>query len=168
MPRAVTYDEQTTGLWASFVQRRRWTAGSVQCMKRYVGPLLRKNSASSRDVAILFLGNLLALVGLAPAAWGAWDVIRRMLAEPSHIPQILLPLLGALAFSWAGCSLVALAMFAVRGKLCRRCIPTILLFPVFLFTWAPVNLYAVLTPPPKWKQTRHTRTLDAAEMGRTR
>ncbi len=163
MPNAVAYDEQTSGLWASCVQRRRWTAGSVQCMKRYVGPLLKKRTPSSVDVAILFLGNMMALVGLAPACWGAWDVLRRMLAEPGHVVQILLPLLGALAFSWVGCSLMALVMFALHGKLNRRCVPAILLFPVFLFTWAPINLYAVLTPPPKWKVIAHTRAIERAE-----
>lgn len=163
MPNAVAYDEQTSGLWASCVQRRRWTAGSVQCMKRYVGPLLKKRTPSSVDVAILFLGNMMALVGLAPACWGAWDVLRRMLAEPGHVAQILLPLLGALAFSWVGCSLMALVMFALHGKLNRRCVPAILLFPVFLFTWAPINLYAVLTPPPKWKVIAHTRAIERAE-----
>ena len=163
MPNAVAYDEQTSGLWASCVQRRRWTAGSVQCMKRYVGPLLKKRTPSSVDVAILFLGNMMALVGLAPACWGAWDVLRRMLAEPGQVAQILLPLLGALAFSWVGCSLMALVMFALHGKLNRRCVPAILLFPVFLFTWAPINLYAVLTPPPKWKVIAHTRAIERAE-----
>ena len=163
MPNAVAYDEQTSGLWASCVQRRRWTAGSVQCMKRYVGPLLKKRTPSSVDVAILFLGNMMALVGLPPACWGAWDVLRRMLAEPGQVAQILLPLLGALAFSWVGCSLMALVMFALHGKLNRRCVPAILLFPVFLFTWAPINLYAVLTPPPKWKVIAHTRAIERAE-----
>ena len=72
-------------------------------------------------------------------------------------------LLGVFAAYWAGCSLVALIMFALHKKLNRRCVPTILLFPVFLFSWAPINLYAVLTPPPKWKVIRHTKSVDQAE-----
>ena len=163
MPHAVTYDEQTTGLWASCVQRRRWTAGSVQCMKRYVGRLLKKGTPSATDVAILFLGNLLALVGLPPTIWATVQVLRRMAAEPERVAGILLPLLGSLALAWAGCALVALVMFWLRRKLNRRCVPAILLFPVFLFTWAPINLYAVLTPPPQWKVIKHTRGIERAE-----
>ena len=166
MPRAVTYDEQTSTLWASCVQRRRWTAGSVQCMKRYALPLLRRNTASSRDVGILFLGNMVALIGLPPTIWAVWELAKRVLTDMAHGPMIIAASLGGLAFSWAGASLVALALFAVHRKLNRRCIPAILLFPVFLFTWAPINLYAVLTPPPEWKQIRHTRSLDQAEMER--
>ena len=164
MPKAVTYDEQTTTLWASCVQRRRWTAGSVQCMKRYTGRLFRKNTASSRDVGILFLGNMMALVGLPPTIWATWELAKRVFADPVHGPTILAASLGGLAFTWIGSSLLALVLFAVHGKLRPRCVPAILLFPVFLFTWAPVNLYAVLTPPPKWKQIRHTRSMDQAEM----
>ena len=164
MPRAVTYDEQTTTLWASCVQRRRWTAGSVQCMKRYTGRLFRKNTASSRDVGILFLGNMMALVGLPPTIWATWELAKRVFDDPIHGPVILAASLGGLAFTWVGASLLALILFAVHGKLRPRCVPAILLFPVFLFTWAPINLYAVLTPPPKWKQIRHTRSMDASEM----
>lgn len=164
MPRAVTYDEQTTTLWASCVQRRRWTAGSVQCMKRYVGRLFRRGTASSRDVGILFLGNMMALVGLPPTIWAAWELSRRVLADPASSAVILAASLGGLAVTWLLSSLLALALFARHGKLKWRCVPAILLFPLFLLTWAPINLYAVLTPPPKWKQIRHTRSLDAAEM----
>ena len=164
MPKAVTYDEQTTTLWASCVQRRRWTAGSVQCMKRYTGRLFRANTPSSRDVGILFLGNMMALVGLPPTIWAAWELAKRVLHDPAHGPMIVAASLGGLAFTWVGASLVALVLFAVHGKLKWRCLPAILLFPVFLFTWAPINLYAVLTPPPKWKQIRHTRGMDASEM----
>ncbi len=166
MPGAVTYDEQTTSLWASCVQRRRWTAGSVQCMKRYVGRLFRKNTASSRDVGILFLGNLVALVGLPPTIWAAWELTRRVLSDPAHGPMIVAASLGGLALTWIGSSLFALAFYAARGKLRWRSVPAILLFPLFLFTWAPINLYAVLTPPPRWKQIRHTRGMDQAEMER--
>ena len=122
-----------------------------------------KGTPSATDVAILFLGNMMALVGLPPTIWATAQVLRRMTAEPEHIAAILLPLLGSLAFAWVGCAVVALVMFALHGKLNRRCVPAILLFPVFLFTWAPINLYAVLTPPPQWKVIKHTRGIERAE-----
>ena len=64
MPNARIFDEQPVRFRDSVVQRRRWTSGSLQCMRRYAKALIEKKTAVSLDIGCLFLGNLLNYVGI--------------------------------------------------------------------------------------------------------
>ena len=156
MPEARVYDEQPLSFWVSVIQRRRWTAGSMQCLRRYVGRLVRKHSVASLDMAALFTGNLLGVIGLIPGIATVCDVAVRCYEDPMLIP--LLIILGGLYY--CGCALGALILYRMEGRLTRRSIPGILGFPIFLVTWMPINLYAIFTPAPVWKEIRHTQSYD--------
>lgn len=163
MPGARVYDEQPIRLRDSAVQRRRWTAGSLQCTRRYVGKLLAKRTPWSLDIGCLFLGNLMNYVGILTAVASVVqykDLIR------AHLP-LALALGGAyVAALWLVCSGAAAFMVWREGLLGRESLPTVLLFPVFMATWLPINLFACLTPPPKWRMVRHTRRLSMADIDR--
>lgn len=162
MPEARIYDEQTTGFWVSCVQRRRWTAGSLQCMRRYVPRLLKKHTVASLDIAMLFMGNLLCIIGLVPAVGTALGLLPFFISHPWRI--LALVLLGA-AYYLACCGGAAL-LYRVEDRLNRRAIPGVFGFPLFLVTWMPINMYACLTPPPRWKAIRHVRDMDAPDSGK--
>ena len=163
MPGARTYDEQTLRFWDSCVQRRRWTAGSLQCMKRYVPALLKKRTAASLDMALLFMGNLLCIVGLLPAIGTVAELAPVFRAHPERLGPTILLGLGVGILYYLACAGAATLMFKLEGRLNRRCLPAIFGFPIFMVSWMPVNLVACLTPPPKWKEIVHTRGLDAPQ-----
>lgn len=161
MPEARIYDEQTNSFKVSCMQRRRWTAGSLQCMRRYVPRLLKKHSVASLDVAMLFMGNLLCIVGVVPAVGTALGLLPFFISHPWRI--LALVLLGV-AYYLACCGGGAL-LFRAEGKLNRRALPGVFGFPLFLVSWMPINIYACLTPPPRWKVVRHVRDMDAPDIG---
>lgn len=161
MPEAKVYDEQPVTLRDSAVQRRRWTAGSLQCTRRYAVSLLKKCTPWSLDIGCLFLGNLMNYVGLVTAV--------AFIVEYSDLiadfPMLALALGAAyVAALWILGSGAAALMLKREGLLKRESLPTVLLFPLFLFTWLPINLFAALTPPPKWRMVRHTRRVTMAEL----
>ena len=156
MPEARIYDEQTHKFWDSCVQRRRWTAGSLQCMRRYVPALLKRRTLASVDMALLFMGNLLCVIGLVPGVGTALGMLPFFISHPWRI--LALVLVGVAYY--LGCCLLAALLFRAEGKLCRRALPGIFGFPVFMVTWMPVNLVACFTPPPRWKEIRHVRGID--------
>ena len=156
MPEARIYDEQTHKFWDSCVQRRRWTAGSLQCMRRYVPALLKRRTLASVDMALLFMGNLLCVIGLVPGVGTALGTLPFFISHPWRI--LALVLVGVAYY--LGCCLLAALLFRAEGKLCRRALPGIFGFPVFMVTWMPVNLVACFTPPPRWKEIRHVRGID--------
>lgn len=161
MPEARIYDEQTTSFWVSCVQRRRWTAGSLQCMRRYVPRLVGKGTLACWDMAVLFVGNLMCLIGIVPAVGTALGLLPFFISHPWRI--LALVLLGVVYYLIV-CGGGAL-MYKFMGKLNRRALPGIFGFPIFLVTWMPINIYACLTPPPKWKVVRHTRGIDRPDDG---
>ena len=161
MPDARIYDEQTRGFWVSCIQRRRWTAGSLQCMWRYVPRLLKVHSIASLDMAILFMGNLMCLIGIVPAVGTVLGLLPFFLSHPWRILALVL-LAGV--YYLACCALAAL-MYRAEGRLNRRSLPGIFGFPIFLMSWMPINVVACLSPPPRWKEIRHTRNMDAPDLG---
>lgn len=158
---ARVYDEQTDGFWVSCVQRRRWTSGSLQCMRRYVPRLLKKHTFACMDMAILFSGNLMCVIGIVPAVGTALGLLPFFISHPWRI--LALVLLGA-AYYLACCGMGAL-LYRFEGKLGRRAVPGIFGFPIFLMSWMPVNLVAIFSPPPRWKEIRHTRGIDNPDTG---
>ena len=156
MPDARIFDEQTTSFWTSCVQRRRWTAGSLQCMRRYVPRLIGMGTLAGFDMAVLFLSNLMGIIGLIPAIGTALGMLPFFISHPWRI--LALVLLGVVYYLIV-CAGGAL-MYKLQGRLNRRALPGIFGFPVFLMTWMPINIYTCLTPPPTWKAVKHVRSID--------
>lgn len=156
MPNARVYDEQTNHFWTSCVQRRRWTAGSMQCLRRYLPRLLKKHSAATLDMSMLFTGNLLCIVGLVPAVGTALGWLPFFISHPWRILALAL-LLTVYYFACVGAAAV---LYRAENKLNRRGLKGVFGFPVFMVTWMPVNIFACLTPPPHWREVRHTRGID--------
>ena len=163
MPDAKVYDEQPIRFWDSAVQRRRWTAGSLQCTRRYVGKLLKKATPWSLDIGCLFLGNLMNYVGILTAVA---SVIEYRALIVGHLPLALALGAAYVAVLWLVCSGAAAFMLRREGILTQQSLPTVLLFPLFIASWMPINLFACLTPPPKWRMVRHTRGVSMADMER--
>ncbi len=156
MPDARVYDEQTNRFWTSCVQRRRWTAGSLQCLRRYLPRLLKKHTFACLDMAILFTGNLLCILGLVPAVGTALGWLPFFISHPWRILALAL-LLGVYYLACCGAAAV---LYRAEGKLNRRALKGVFGFPIFMVSWMPVNIFACLTPPPHWREIRHERGLD--------
>ena len=156
MPDARIYDEQTTGFWVSCVQRRRWTSGSMQCLRRYLPSLMKKRTLPSLDMMMLFLGNLMCIIGLVPAVGTALGMLPFFISHPWRVLALVL----AGAVYYLACCGAAAVLYRAEGRLNRRALAGVFGFPIFLLTWMPVNIFACLTPPPHWKEIRHVRDME--------
>ena len=156
MPDARIYDEQTNDFWTSCVQRRRWTAGSMQCMRRYTLKLLKKHSMACIDMTMMFTGNMMCILSLVPMAGTALGLMPFFIDHPWRILALVL-LLGVYYLACCGAAAV---LYHFEGKLNLRGVRGVMLFPVFMITWMPVNIVACLAPPPRWHEIRHTRSID--------
>lgn len=161
MPGARVYDEQPIRFTDSAVQRRRWTAGSLQCTWRYAARLWQKHTPCALDAAFLFTGNLMNYVGLISMVISVIQFWPLLKSDPSGLLTGGVAYLAAL---WLALMAGAFVMLIWEKRLCRQSVPTILLFPLFMFSWMPINLYASLTPPPRWRMVRHTRSVSLADL----
>lgn len=159
MNEARVYDEQTRSFKVSCVQRRRWTSGSLQCLRRYFSRLMGKGTFAAFDMLLLFLGNLLSIIGLVPAVGTVMGMLPFFLSHPWRILALVL----LLAVYYLACCACAAYLYKAEGKLCRRSLPGIFGFPIFMISWMPINIVACLTPAPDWKEIRHVRSVDTPD-----
>lgn len=165
MPEARVYDEQPITLRDSAIQRRRWTAGSLQCFRRYSARLFKKGTPRSLDIGILFTGNLMNYLGLLSVILTAVRFWPMLTANPKGLAAFGVAYVATL---WVLSAVAAFILVRMEGRLCRESLPTILMFFVFMATWMPINIYACLTPPPRWRMIGHTRSLSISDVDANR
>ncbi len=156
MPNARIYDEQPNTFRDSVTQRRRWSAGSLQCFRRYGVSLFSKRTAHAFDMGILFAGMLLNLVGAISFVLSVILLAEQILLDPANASTLLCVTLSGVLSSGLMMSIACLTMYILEGKLTLRAIPAILLFGFFMLTWMPINIACFFTRPPKWDAIRHT------------
>ena len=152
VPDAITYDEAPVSFRVSLTQRRRWCSGIMSTAERQLPHLLASapnvNRARAADSAFFLCAPFVQALSFVPAlllALGA--ALRGMLEAWAALAG--LSLLGA-----AIGSLIAAAVLAV---LCVQKLPAlgVLLFPLFMASFLPLQLLSLLCPATQWKAIRH-------------
>ena len=154
VPEAVTYDESPLSFRVSLTQRRRWCSGIMSAAELSVPRLFRAfRSVSLPRTAdsLMFLcfpfvqalSFLPALLLLAAAAAGG------------TLPSALTALLPAAAAGWAGTSLFAVILARAGGLSVRRMAAGILLFPVFMASWVPLQILSLMRRTRTWTEIHH-------------
>jgi cellulose synthase/poly-beta-1,6-N-acetylglucosamine synthase-like glycosyltransferase len=160
MRNAVLYDEQPTNMRDSIIQRRRWTAGTLQCFRRYFGKLMRcmirYRSISALDIALTFAGPIIQFISAVPVVLSVIMIVLEVLRSPiltawTAVQLIGSSLIGAILGSMAFVVLIC----ALEKKLTAIRLRDILTMPLFLTSWMFINFYCLCTRPPKWVQIKH-------------
>ncbi len=168
---ARAYDEQPNRFIDSYKQRRRWSAGTVQCMRGYFGRLVRQavraRSLQCFDMAVLFTGPIVQLISLLPGVYFTIRALISLMGQPfeAWLPW-LIGALGGLAAGYIAITLLSILILKLEGKSLRGQWSTVFGLWLFLLTWIPANLVSLFTRPPKWVQIRHERALTMDELRR--
>lgn len=168
---AVLYDEQPADFGQSLRQRARWIRGYLQVLslrgKDLLRGLLRPGALTCLD---LLLGVLSG--GILPAAALVLNLVGVLfcaLADPTSLGNVLLQAGAGLAAAWlmmaGGGALVACTerRFLPRSPL--RAMAGVALYPLFLFSFLPAMVLAVLCPA-QWVPIRHTAALSLTQLER--
>ena len=159
-PGAMVYDEQVSGFAQSWRQRTRWIQGSIQIGRRQGAELLaglvRPGPAKRRWVCFENMSVNVFGYALAVAA-NLCTAAAALLAGGPH--AALTAALTPLAALYGNLFLVgAVTMLQERrnipGGALRKAWACVT-FPLFMFTFLPVGIWAFLSRP-QWKPIRHT------------
>ncbi len=165
MEDAVIYDEQPTSFKDSFVQRRRWGAGSLQCAHLYLTKLLKKaifeRDLDCLDLALLFMGMYVQAISLMPSILTIAVCVLRIRLDPvAGLHQAI----GVAATGLLGGMLAGIAFVYILGamekKLNKVTLSTFFLMCIYLLSWIPANLVSLFTRPPKWTSIQHESAID--------
>ena len=152
VPDALNYDEEPTSFRLSLRQRKRWCSGVMQVAKQEVGRLWRTG---------------------VPRPALRWDITMFLLAPFTQAASGLLLLLGILAGVLTGdatglvVALCSLGLYCVGGMalgvlLCllggyglQGMTKTIVLFPVFMASWLPLQVISLFRDTKQWYAVAH-------------
>lgn len=150
VPDAVNYDEEPTDFLVSLRQRRRWCSGVMQVGKRSLSSLRRSGAPRPMlrwDMAMFLLapfvqavsGLLLLCALLAGLAAGAgW-----------------LPLLCGAGLYCVGGMALGVILALLGGYALQDMTKSILLFPLFMASWLPLQIVSLFHDSVSWRQVPH-------------
>ncbi len=159
---AITYDEHPLKFKDSWHQRKRWTTGTISCLKLYAKDLLKTffkaKKISALDMFLFYSAPLIQLVAfLLPTALFIWNFCVGLMHE-----KIVIDYGSILFFILLYVLNVLLNIFII--KLYKKDLKThmkgIVFFPFFILTWIPINLVCLFKKETTWKPIKHTRNIE--------
>ena len=155
---AVTYDEYPVSFRQSWTQRRRWSAGNIECMKRYT-PNLIKTAIKTKNVHCLDMGlTYMQILGFANM--GMLIILSLAGIELNDIFSYMFNYgIAFMLFTYILGLLVEIFALLYKNKKIAPVMSGILLFPVFFFTWIPINITCFIKKQVKWEEIKHERSI---------
>lgn len=151
VPGAVTYDEEPLTFRESIVQRRRWMSGVMRVGRLKAADLLRglfKRSGGAFAFDALMQFSFSCVQALAIPFYLIWAC-----SDPqdalSGLPEL------ALRF-YAGTFLVGGAALLLEKRLTRHTGLALFLYPLFIFSFLPLQTLSLFCPNKTWTPIRHT------------
>ena len=162
--KAVTYDEQASDFKISWIQRKRWSKGCLDCYKNYSHELYKntKNNKSCLDLAMMYMAPMVQDIALIMLGISAVNKILSkevLFTKESIITSVIFSIAMYLAQ-------VILSTFVIliNKKPLKKYLSGILLFPVFIITWLPINIIILFQKNIKWKHIPHNKNITIDEV----
>lgn len=162
---AITYDEQVNKFIPSLKQRKRWSIGTMECLRCYFTELIKAGFKNRRfecfDIIIFYLSIVVHVIGnLAPifAILGLFINFKSL-----TIGYFISTLAISLCSYVIG---VVLRVFLLKkyNKSIKDNIGGILFFDLFILSWAPVNFVCLFLKKCNWESIKHDRNIDIEEV----
>ena len=151
VPHAITYDEEPLTFRESIIQRRRWMSGIMEVCRNRAGQLLR--GIFNGTGGIKALDALLQLTFAHIQAWLLPMFLLQLAADPLGTLQAL-PL-SALSY-YASTLLIGAISLLWERRMTRYKALCLLLYPLFIVSFLPLQTLSLFFPNKKWKPIRHT------------
>lgn len=163
---ALTFDEAPASFHVSLTQRLRWCSG-IQCVAREkLGDLVRALGRADEprviDMMFFLCAPFVQVLSLVPGLLLFLDALLCGMAG-----GWMLFLAFSLLLVGAGMIVLAAAAAVSFGYRGRGMIKSVLLFPLFMASWLPLQVMAALHPVRSWRPIRHSRALRVGEMAGT-
>lgn len=164
---AITYDEYPVNFKVSCKQRRRWSAGIIQCMNKYSFKLFKnffkKRNLASLDMSLVYLGpfmqvlsfiDIVMLIVFKIIGFELNDVFSYIFAS------------GIVFFVVSFAIGLGIEVFVIKfkNKKVKDLISGILLFFLFTISWIPINVLCFVKKFNKWEEIKHTRNISIEEI----
>lgn len=158
VPQAITYDEQPTSFRVSLLQRRRWCSGIMQVgklhLKNLVKRLHRPNRAYAADFSMFLIGAFAQALSVFPLSL---TLLAAILDGKEGIFNFMQVMGLYFVFYYVIMCFVAaiLTLHDENGKIPKKMRAAILLFPIFMASWIPLQVISLFQETKSWTEIRH-------------
>ena len=158
---AITYDEQTNSFDVSWKQRKRWSFGTMECLREYFTILLKKGIKERNfecfDVGLFYLSVILHVVfNLLPI----FLLINIIIHFNSLTFDNMLYKIIFIVISYLFGVVVRIILLKRYNKSFKDNIGGVLLFDLFVFSWLPINFICLFIKSCNWDSIKHNRSVD--------
>lgn len=158
---AITYDEQTNSFDVSWKQRKRWSFGTMECLREYFPTLLKKGIKERNfecfDVGLFCLSVILHVVfNLLPI----FLLINIIIHFNSLTFDNMLYKIIFIVISYLFGVVVRIILLKRYNKSFKDNIGGVLLFDLFVFSWLPINFICLFIKSCNWDSIKHNRSVD--------
>ncbi len=158
---AICYDEQVSRFAVSWKQRKRWSFGTMECLREYFPTLLKKGIKERNfecfDVSLFSLSVILHVVfNLLPIL-----IVINMFINFNSLSfdDIFYKIIFA-CISYLFGVIVRILILKKYNKSFRNNIGGILLFDLFVISWIPINFICIFIKSCNWDSIKHNRNVD--------
>lgn len=159
---AITYDEYPIDFGASWKQRKRWSAGIIQCMNIYSFKLFKKylktKNLACLDMSLVYLGPLMQVISFINLVM---LVIFKIVGIQLHDIFSYFFATNIVFFVVVLAMGIAIEIFALlyKKKDLKGMTASIILFSIFVLSWIPINISVFVKKYNKWEAIKHTRSI---------
>lgn len=164
---AITYDEQPVSFKASWKQRKRWSVGTLQCLRLYGKRLFKHfivtGNQSAFDMFMNFSAPIVQVICLFE--FFALCIFRVYNIQLYDIFSSLFSS-GIFFFMLTYLTGVVVSIFVLKynKRKAKNVISAIALFALFIFTWIPINVICLFKKDMVWEEIKHKRDISSNEM----
>lgn len=151
---AITYDEQVTDFKTSVKQRKRWSYGTFQCLKKYGNALLLKGNVQALDMIMFLATSIFQLIAVISQVINSTPCSLTFTSVLNAVTSLCISYLVS----------VCIAVIAIIINKKKVNIFGVLLFPIFILTWIPINIAVLFKKECKWEQITHDRAVKIEEV----
>lgn len=158
---AITYDEQTNSFDVSWKQRKRWSFGTMECLREYF-PILLKKGIKERnfecfDVGLFYLSVISHVVfNLLPI----FLLVNIIIHFDSLTFDNMLYKIIFIVISYLFGVVVRIILLKRYNKSFKDNIGGVLLFDLFVISWLPINFICLFIKSCNWDSIKHNRSVD--------
>ena len=160
---AITYDEQPVSFGVSWKQRKRWSVGTLQCMRLYNIKLwkhfLKTGNIAAFDMSMNFIAPVIQVVCLIE--FFVLIIFRVFNIQLYDVFSMLYSSgLFFLILTYFSGVIVSIFVLQYNRRNAKSAISAIVLFALFILTWVPINLVCLFTRDMVWEEIKHKSTND--------
>lgn len=150
---AITYDEQPTSFDISWKQRKRWSIGTLSCMKHYSFKLLKKfvknKKMQSLDMSLFYMAPVIQILTFI-------SIFAFCIYNITDLNAIITKLI-ILVVSYAFCVFFSIMTLLLKKKKVSKYMSGIFMLAFFMITWIPINIICLFTKNIKWDKIKHNK-----------